>query len=460
MSYNCSLIYVILEYGGKMSDDNSKYIPGTDLVKFEYVQSGLAYTRVTTSRYNGEAMQKLMDKAFIQHPDFYLSGLFNAYVEKGVTRVLDRFNFHEIHVDSGGLQMALQNKQITPEFKREIYQTQGQWGTIAMCFDEIPLYVRELIKSESSSNRTRIDNKLYLPELAKEKAEHTGRNVNEQLRILKDMGSKCKVMMIAQGNKAEDFAEFIETQYAQIDPDLRDGIKGIALADTCIGNGVMESVEMLHGLKLINIPKQYKTHVHLLGVGSLTRMMPVIELVRSGFLDHDLHVSIDSTSHTSAYVMGKLIDIDGRMTSLGTGPSEDNIRLFTDIYNDYMREFYGDSYRDDYIKFMTTNLRGSTHIHQKDTLGDMAYLTYSFAPLIYVKRFMLAMNDCRKSFDNYHKYMKNKEKLISAMYQLSKVKTLDDMEEFKQRLGPYVDSKRIPRKSEGVNKQITMDDFF
>lgn len=432
----------------------------TLLQKWEYVSSGLAYLRVTTNRHSGDAMQKIMDKAFIQHPDFYLSGLFNAYAEKGVTAVLDRFNFHEIHVDSGGLQMVLQNKQITPEFKREIYHTQGKWGTIAMCFDEIPLYVRELIKAESSSNRTRTDNKLYLPELAKEKAEHTGRNVNEQLRVLKDMGSKCKVMMIAQGNKAEDFAQFIETQYAQIDPELRPGIKGIALADTCIGNGVMESIEMLHGLKLMNIPKEYKTHVHLLGVGSLTRMMPVIELVRSGFLDSDLHVSLDSTSHTSAYVMGKLIDDDGRMYSLGTGPSEDNIRLFTDIYNMYFKEFYGEERRDDYIRFMTTNLRGSTHIHQKDDLGDMAYLSYSFAPLTYITRFMLAMNDCRKSFDNYHKYLKNKEKLIGIMFQLSKVKNLEDMDNFKNNLGQYVESKRIPRKSSNGEKQVTMDDFI
>lgn len=440
-----------------MSEEKKSF----DLTPWMYVQSGLAYTRATTSRHDDVVMQPIIDKAFqtLHGMGFELCGLFNAYTEKGVTAVLNRFHFYDVHVDSGGLQMVLQNKKITQELKREIYHTQGKWGTVAMCFDEIPLYVRELVKSESSSNRTRIDNKMFLPELVKEKAQLTGQNVNDQLRVFKEIGSKCKVMMIAQGNCAEDFAEFIHYQYEQIDEDLRDGIKGIALADTCIGNGVLESIEMLHGLKLIDIPEQYKKHVHLLGVGSLSRMMPVIELSRSGFLDKDLIVSLDSTTHTSAYVMGKLIDVDGKMYPLGKGPTDDNIRLFTDIYNDYFKPFYGPDKLTDYIKFMTTNLRGSKHIHERHDLGDMAYMTYSFAPLEFVKRFMTAVNDCRRSFDAYHKYMKNKESLVACMNQLSKVKTLDDMDAYKTAISPYVDSKRIPRKSSSSTKQLSMDDF-
>ena len=432
----------------------------------EYVFSGLAYTRATTTRWDKgdkDKLQAVVNGAFNsinKETDYLVGGLFNAYTEKAVTDVLPRFPFDEIHADSGGLQMALFGKQVTEEIKREIYVTQGTHATIAMCFDDIPLYTAAVSKGESSSLRTRIDNKTFLTPQLEERARNTGRNVNEQLKTFKEIGSKTKVMLIAQGNQPQDFADFIRYQYDEIDPELRDGIKGIALADTCIGNDVMESIDMMYGFKLIDIPEQYKQHIHLLGVGSISRLMPTIELMRSGFLAPDLHVSFDSTTHTSAYVMGKLIDEAGTRLQLGTSPNNVNIAFMGNLYDTYLAPIYGASYKDEYIKWKTQNLRGSKHIHEEGVVGDLGFITYFLAPFHQAKIFMQCVNNCRNDFNAYEKYIGNK-RLILAMNQLSKVQTIGDIEAYRKKFAPYIGSKRIARgQSIDDIKVNTLDGLF
>ncbi len=431
--------------------------------QYEYVMSGLGYTRLNANRINlgnTERMLEVVNHAFSLIDGFDYSGLFNAYTERSIAES-GRFKhipFKEMHVDSGGLQMALFGKTITEDIKNQIYQTQGKFGSVAMCFDNIPLYT-EQIEGAGTSQRTRIDNKIFLTTEMKDRAIDTGRNVNNQLRAFKEMGSDCKVMMIAQGNQSQDFADFIRYQFDEIDDELKDGIHGIAVADTCIGNGILESIEMLSGFNLIDIPEQYKKNLHLLGVGSISRLMPVIELQRSGYLSESTHISFDSTTHSSSFIMGKMWDETGNFEKIGSVASNENLLLFEFIYKKYFEKFY-DVPCDTFVTHVAKNLKGSKHLEDLSDLGEMRYLIQYIHSHECVIRFMDSVNRCVKSQNEYFKLISN-QLMINCMIQLSKVEDQDDMNEYLKKFKPIIDSKRIARGSSIEEmKSATLDEFF
>lgn len=429
--------------------------------QYGYIGSGMMYTRFLTSRidkttFGSEKFHEVLQVAIDSIENFDLSFLFNAYTEANSIKSFSGLKVKDVYTDSGGLQMALYNKEITPEIKDKIYHAQGQNSTIAMCFDDIPLKCEQVSKDKSTSQRTNTSNKTFITSELKQRAQNTGKNVNRQLRVFADNDYVTKVLLIAQGNEPQEFADFVHYQYDEIDDDLKHKIQGIAVADTCIGNGVLETIDMTYGFGLIDIPKEYRNHIHYLGVGSISRLMPVIEMKRSGYLLDDLYVTFDSTSHTSSYVMGKLIDEFGDTHKLGTSPSKKNMEFFEHLYDEYMLPFFGKENKDEYISYKIQNLRGSKHIHNEGLIADLAFMTYFLAPFQMIKMFMKNVNECNANFDSYYNYVRDK-KLISVMKVLGEMKTKEDIERFRNEYSKYISSNRIKRENDGTSD---LSNFF
>lgn len=272
-----------------------------------------------------------------------LSMLFNAFTEKGFTKPGRGFQMYDwlgsdgVYSDSGGLQIVTTGKTITPELKQKIYETQ-MVSDYAMCFDVIPLSSTSI--SQNSNERTNIGNKVFEDHKFPESALATADNIKEQIAYFRTHKAKTKVIIIVQGNTPEDMKFFYDTIAAKLTEEDYEHVGGIAVADTCMGNGELESIKMLHAAHLIaqDCHDSVKSHVHFLGIGSLYRLRPVVYLVRSGFLKTFKRISYDSTSHTSCYDMG-LIKLNGTCKSYGTHRTRLAEEVFEGVYNCFKPTF-------------------------------------------------------------------------------------------------------------------------
>lgn len=273
--------------------------------------------------------------------DPLVSLLFNAYTEVCYISSYQHFgNFllDSVYSDSGGLQIVTAGRTNTPEIKQEIYRQQA-YADYAMIFDEIPLDVKKETDHNgkvirSRNERSNYNNKSFIRSNHCDAAILTGKNVKEQIEAFKKLNTKTKVILIVQGNTTDDFQLYHDKICEQLEDDDYDHIGGLALADTCIGNGEFESIGMLRAAAAIskNCHDNIRSHLHILGVGSIKRLKPIIYLKRSGYLEHFDHISYDSSSHTSCFTYG-LLKLNGTCVALGKGREKRGENYFSRVYN-------------------------------------------------------------------------------------------------------------------------------
>lgn len=226
-----------------------------------------------------------------------ISMLYNAYTEKKVGIQINELfgdSVYKVHVDSGGLQIVNLGLDNTPELRKAVYKNQAESGDIGMCFDEIPLHNEA---KGGGAARINTKDKVFMHDLAYEYGVKTGMNIRAQIETYIENGSDCKPYIILQGNSEQDFIDFSDGIMSQL-VGVEQYIAGCAAADTCIGNGVRESIDMMSVIRKLNIPEHVKKSVHMLGVGSVKRLLPAVALIRSGYFGDDFHISYDSSTHT------------------------------------------------------------------------------------------------------------------------------------------------------------------
>lgn len=434
---------------------------------FEYIMSGLNMTRIVTKNFRTHPEAIAVTNAALAEVNaagrYKVGGLFNAYQEVGLSHTVNtnyRPFFSSVFGDSGGLQVITVGKEITPELKKKIYALQGENSDVAMCFDEIPLRMSAV--AGNASNRTSIDNKSFVVSDMDECARRTGRNINEQLQTFRDMQSPTKVMMIVQGNNRFDFARWAELAYGEVDDDLKDGVYGIALADTCCGTGMLETVEMCASVPLMQIPDRIKKHIHFLGVGSIVRLAPVIELIKSG-LFADSVISFDSTTHTCCVDLGLYVNKKGVRHTMGKNANNTNIEWFTDIYHEISKYYKHSITLEDYLKNTVTRLGNSTHLGDFSNLeqGVLANLTFWFSAFLGVTRFMECLLTCVNDSKHYYEVLTDKaSRSILPLLSLSNVKTPEDFEGWFATHSRYLHSARIRRIDDTVQQNVVTLDMF
>lgn len=294
-----------------------------------------------------------------------ISTLYNAYTEKNHVKEFERLEnlgSDAVYADSGGLQIVTAGKLITEDIKKEIYKTQA-YADYAMCFDVIPLSSVSLTRTRNE--RSNINNKIFHSVNHEASAFATGDNIKAQATYFRSTGAKTKVIIIVQGNNTEDMVNFYRNIESRLSQEDYENIGGMAIADTCMGNGELESIEMLRAAKLIAdfCHPNVRKHLHVLGVGSIPRMRPILYLLKSGYLHEFDRVSYDSSSHTSTFQYG-LLKLNGTCKSIGSykTPAVDKhfrnvYRCFSDTFSDYVTE-------DDFM----LNIFG-------DGMGDWKYST-------------------------------------------------------------------------------------
>ena len=190
-------------------------------MRYEYIASGwgnpLSLKDILAPGQKYDETRRIFDKFNSILEKDKLSILFNALTEKNIGIAYNNHykqDFDQIYSDSGGLQMVTLKKKFEkekhkiPELKDEVYKMQALNSDVAACFDEISpmLHVPDL--DNSAGQRTQMSHKTFLQEGVQVGALATCKNIKRQIEIFKRHESNTKIMLICQGNKAEDFAEY------------------------------------------------------------------------------------------------------------------------------------------------------------------------------------------------------------------------------------------------------------
>lgn len=383
------------------------------------------------------------------HTKPLISVLFNGYTESGYAQkllTLDTIGATSVYADSGGLQIVTAGKPITPEIKQKIYETQSV-ADFAMCFDEIPLERHE--GKQTINERSNVKNKIFDQSRHVSSGVLTGKNIKEQVEAFRALKTKTKVIMIIQGNCAEDMVDYYNAITSVLEPEDYEYIGGMAIADTCIGNGELESVEMLRGAKEIskvchpNVAK----HLHILGVGSVSRMRPILYLIKSGYLNTFQRISYDSSSHTSTFRFG-LLKVNGTCRPLGltrTKKAEAHFRNVYDFFDDMLSPILT---RDEFLDMIlldgTTEWNYANVKKNAKSKGDVdkmviAFLGNALHTYYQVANFVGCLDKVFEEDGEIDGVGKEISRLIG-------VKTDEDMSDWHKHLRKFVRSKRITRK--------------
>jgi hypothetical protein len=237
--------------------------------------------------------------------------------------------FERLYADSGGLQILTVGSEITPKIKNDIYHVQTN-ADFAFCFDEIPLKV---VGERGRNERSNVSNKKFDRAACGPAGEQTGKNVKEQVELFQKLGAKTKVILICHGNEVDDFLRYYDSIASKLEDHDYANIGGISIAKTAAGNEAKESIILSRAAKKIasichpNVRQQ----MHILGVGAISKLRPLIYLIRSGFLTEYPIISYDSSSHTSCFDYG-LLKINGGCDKLGKTRTPHGVAHFKKVY--------------------------------------------------------------------------------------------------------------------------------
>lgn len=415
----------------------------------EYVFSGCGHTRMLTkpAHQNPDVVGKLVDMLNRAQGinDHVYSALFNAHTEKSFGPILkEKYGkgLYKIHSDSGGLQIVTQGLDITEEMKASVYQTQYQYSDIAMSFDEIPV-----ILTGETSNRNDVKNRLFDDSNFDEFAKQTGTNLRNQLEHFKNTGgSECKPLIIIQGNCLDSYCRWAEVIMKQIPDELVDGIGGVSLGAAGLGTGPLEDIERMFSLNELPVPDSVKSTLHILGVGSVRRLLPMLTFRNNGRLD-GVHVSYDSTTHSSGLSLGNFYD-PLKMTLVKMRKGN-----FEPLYNRII-ELIGSPMSSEHIwdsLHMTNAEFDETH-PGKDVERFAAIIGFMMAS---ITNFTGIVNDIENDPRAFNNFIDSRK--LTYYNSLRSVKTRADYDHWISEVGRHVKSARVAKASDSGS---TVEEFF
>lgn len=409
---------------------------------FEYVASGVAHTYIMSNPFCQtpevvDFVNEIFSKLNGKHNSKF-SLLYNAFTEPRFGPKLNQHykkSLYQIHSDSGGLQIITLGKKITPELYREIYTVQGQYSDIAMSFDEIPVIVKGE-KSVIGNTTGRFFDKTKLVEFA----TLSGKNLLEQIETFIELGSECRPFLIAHGNCRETYLEWIDIMYKQIPAHLHNRIGGIAISGAALGRGMMEDIQKAF---ITNDFLDYNNHIHILGVGSIKRLIPYLALIQKGYYKKNFHLSYDSTSQTSAISRGCIYN-KGKMVRHGKVMN----REYEHTFNVLDREIEITKYGVDIPFLLETMMKKGTNafINNDSTYDVEKLLKYASVILgwlyLSVNDITDIVNKCSTDKNSLFQYAESFD-ISRETKVITELDNYDEFEDWKNNHHHYVESKRI-----------------
>lgn len=391
-----------------------------------------------------------------------LSILYNAYTEKNHPKEfnkLDNFNADYIYSDSGGLQIITAGKPVNDEIKRKVYEMQT-YSDFAMCFDVIP--VSSLSVNRTRNERSNLSNRVFNSSQHEDSAYQTGDNVKSQIEYFRKVQAKTKVIIIIQGNSADDMMQYYHGIISKLDDADYEYVGGIALGRACIGFGELESVEVLRAAKRISdiCHPNIRKHLHILGVGSIEKMRPILYLIKGGYLQKFERLTYDSSSHTCTFQYG-LMKLNGTCISIGATRTKKSEKYFSDVYNFFIGVYKGVSLPDFldivFSKEFDKDWKFSS-IKNRAMVDDRNIALALTIPLAYtyyqIYNFMWNLDMIYG--DKFHEFDKIPDKKDIAINALLNVFDEDRMDSWMKTHGHLVSSKRVYREEE-IN---ILENFF
>lgn len=407
--------------------------------KLEYILSGTSYTRVHAAmdKPNIVALANHIFGEVERETNHHFGLLYNAFTEPGFGKNLNQFDVHSIHADSGGLQIITQGLVATPEIKDKIYKNQATHADLGMCFDEIPI---KTVGTTSGRNDT--TNRFFDTENLEAMARETGRNINRQIEVFLDEKSKCKPILIAQGNCYDTYMQWTDFILDEIPQDRHKYIGGIAMGGAALGTGSLEDIE--RAFIFTQLPLE-KKHLHILGVGSAKRLLPYMMFIKNGMYD-GVSVSYDSTTHSSGVELGNYFT-NGTMAGF--------TRYFSEVYNVMHRDATRISGVNlpmmDFFKILNT---GKTKFIAEGGEEDLFYSVRVATIIGSVVNFCKYVDSLLANEKELGKLIAS-DKTLMPIKGLLDVKDLDSYNRWKSAVGRYVKTNRI-----SASQPASLEEFF
>lgn len=422
---------------------------------FEYVASGLGHTRILQKSVIEGPSSGLIDDMIGKMQGRYnhsFSCLFNAHTEKSFGAQIEQAykNWYKVHSDSGGLQIITQGLKIDGPMKRDVYDVQSKWSDVAMSFDEIPI-----ILTGERSGRNDVNNRFFDDTNYREFAKKTGENVREQIEFIVEHDRlRCKPLIIIQGNCVDTYREWCDVLLETIPSELHQYIGGISLGAAGLGTGALEDIERIFAFTQLDAPDHIKSNLHILGIGSARRLLPCIMMRKSGLMGEDIHVSYDSTSHTSGANMGHYFSYEWKRTEkFPINFSDFAKRILRDINENFgvdpEPQVFIDSMRMNNADFVSKYGDG------EDINGLRNQIIFGFVASS-ILNFTHFVNDLIEDEIALKQFV-HKEK-INPILHLQDVHSRADWDKWKSTIGRRVASARV-RTMSSMESQNTLFDF-
>lgn len=414
-----------------------------DNMKLEYIASALSFVftspfvKLQTSD-AADAVDTVHDmtkRANEWFPYHKFGVLFNGYNEPDDGPYhKEYFTPFTIQADSGGLQMITLGHTPNDELREKVYRTQAEFGTIAMCFDEIPLRV------EGKSQFVNAVNRKFDRSMIDECTKQTAVNICKQIDVFDSLNTKCKPLMIIQGNDIDTYQEWADKLLKQIPADYQGKLAGIASGGGCIGNGELEDVERYFTLSKLQAPDHLLKHFHLLGVGSPNRIQTLMKMQHL-FTDEQL-ISYDSTKHTGGVIRSQ-IQIGSQILMIGRHRTATYWKIWR-LFDTFQKTKLGLNFTEeqfhDNLLLSMEDLVAKTGKPEDNVqaLCDLNLIRYAL--LLFSVYNLFEMIDTLKNDTTF--VSKTKSKYAGMYRTLEQLRTIDDFKKWKHEYGKYFNSKR------------------
>lgn len=420
----------------------------------EYVGSGTSHTRILNiAATEDKEINKLINGYFSSLQDknnHKFSLLYNAFTEKDFGRKFKEFyksSLHTIHADSGGLQLITQGKTITDALKYQVYKNQAESSDIAMSFDEIPIGV---VGERSGRNDT--TNRFFDKDRLEHFARLSGKNLKRQIEVFQEEKTTSKPLLIAQGNDYDSYMFWVEYLLKELPDEYKKSIGGIAMGAAALGTGILEDME--RAVYSAQLPLDMEEpYIHILGVGSIRRLLPYIALAHSGYFPKNLHLSYDSTTHTSGLSVG-IFFIDDANLSINRNFSIDYETIFRNVNEYYNLDKLGIN-----VKSFHEMVNSNSSFYMKNNVIDKDKMILYYNSLMGFICSSVAnfTNTINNSLTSEKKLLKiaHKAKVSRDIGMLLGVKNIDDFLKWKSTHSFATRSQRI-----SADKPTSLDSFF
>jgi hypothetical protein len=267
-----------------------------------------------------------------------------------------------------------------------------------------------------------------------------------------------KAIMILQGQDIEAYQLYTNGVVDGLGKENLKNVASIAPSDTCNGIGIVESATQIFSVSQVDLPSYLKHHVHLLGVGSIRRLLPISIMYESGVFGYnddgslkDMLVSYDSTTHTASFVMGRgLIYKNKELRTEKIGKK----------YNPIVHEFYSNMYdyfKDTFKKFGMNsysdmiemgsiynkkNLTEPKHFRKADMYDQYRIVKAAYS-LYNIHVFISAFEDFIDKKILLRDLFKRDKKRMHVFQNLTTVRTLKDFEHWRKESYTKIPANRI-----------------